>query len=237
MEDVRGSESALAAYYRLLNCGFRPGLAAGTDYPCDRDPAPLGNLLTYVRAPDGKLTYRKWIDGIAAGRTVISRNGHREFLALEVNGAAGPGDEVRLRRPGRVRVEVGWTATQPLRGPIEVIRNGVVEAARETSVEPGKATRLSVSLEFQNSGWIAARRMGESGHAVHTAAVFVTVAGQPVRASKEDAGFFVRYLDRLLEKTAENGEWSSYFSRQREQARARYRAARAVYKQIAAESR
>ncbi len=34
-EDVHGSDSALQAYYRLLNTGFRPGLAAGTDYPCN----------------------------------------------------------------------------------------------------------------------------------------------------------------------------------------------------------
>ena len=33
-EDVTGSDSAIQAYYRLLNTGFRPGLAAGTDYPC-----------------------------------------------------------------------------------------------------------------------------------------------------------------------------------------------------------
>jgi hypothetical protein len=35
MEDVWRSEAALKAYYRLLNCGFRPGLAAGTDFPCN----------------------------------------------------------------------------------------------------------------------------------------------------------------------------------------------------------
>jgi len=29
------SEPPLQAYYKLLNSGFRPGLAAGTDYPCN----------------------------------------------------------------------------------------------------------------------------------------------------------------------------------------------------------
>jgi len=29
------SESPIQAYYKLLNSGFRPGLAAGTDYPCN----------------------------------------------------------------------------------------------------------------------------------------------------------------------------------------------------------
>src|SRR5690606_31182444 len=84
-------EAFIDAYYKLLNTGFRPGIAAGTDYPCNSS-RDLGLLLTYVQVPDGQLTYRKWIDGIKAGRTVVSRNGHREFLDLKVNGNATPGD-------------------------------------------------------------------------------------------------------------------------------------------------
>ena len=237
MEDVRGSETAMKAYYRLLNCGFRPGLAAGTDYPCDSKPVPpLGNLLTYVRV-GGDLTYRKWIEGIAAGRTVISRSRHAEFLDLKVNGDAGPGDEVKLKRAGRARVEVTWTANRPLAGRVELVRDGEVAASRECKAGPRKAERMAESLEFERSGWIAARRMDEKGHAVHTAAVFVSVGGEPVRAKIEDAEFLVRYIDRLLEKTAAGGEWGGYFSKQREEARGRYRAARAVYERIAAESR
>jgi hypothetical protein len=46
MEDVHGSDSALQAYYRILNCGFRPGLVTSTDYSCNY-LEPLGTLLTY----------------------------------------------------------------------------------------------------------------------------------------------------------------------------------------------
>ena len=41
----------------------------------------IGSLLTYVQVAGGQMTYRNWIEGIAAGRTVVSRNGHDEFLA------------------------------------------------------------------------------------------------------------------------------------------------------------
>ncbi|HTF20962.1 MAG TPA: CehA/McbA family metallohydrolase, partial [Chryseolinea sp.] len=51
------SEAAIHAYYKLLNCGFRLGLAAGTDYPCNENE-PLGTLLTYVQIKDRSLTYR-----------------------------------------------------------------------------------------------------------------------------------------------------------------------------------
>ena len=36
------SEAAINAYYKLLNCGFRIGLAAGTDFPCN-DLEPWAN--------------------------------------------------------------------------------------------------------------------------------------------------------------------------------------------------
>ncbi len=232
MEDVLGSESALHHYYRLLNTGFRPGLAAGTDYPCYVEPAPLGNLLTYVRVPDGKLTYRKWIDGIAGGRTVISRAGHTEFLDLKVNGVAGPGDEVRLDRSGKIRVSVNWTTRRPGSGRVELVRNGAVIRSREAS----NGLSLAHEVEFQHSGWLSARRMNSAGHMVHTAAVFIKVGNEPVRASAEDARFYVRYLDRLLEKSAAGGEWGAYYGPQREMARSRYAAARDVFTTIAREA-
>src|SRR5258708_30822604 len=73
------SEAGMGAYYKLLNCGFRLGLAAGSDFPCNNNE-PLGTLLTYVNVKDKMLTYYKWIAGIKEGRTVVSRNGHNEFL-------------------------------------------------------------------------------------------------------------------------------------------------------------
>src|SRR5947199_5930202 len=107
MEDVHGSDSAMQAYYRILNTRFRLGLAASTDYSCNYGE-PYGTLLTYVSIPDGNLTYRKWIEGIAKGRTAVSRNAHNEFLDVRVNGAATAGDEVRLSAAGPVRVRIEW---------------------------------------------------------------------------------------------------------------------------------
>ena len=42
------------------------------------------------------MTYRNWIDGIKAGRTVISRNGNKEFLDLKVANTASPGDKLTI---------------------------------------------------------------------------------------------------------------------------------------------
>lgn len=238
MEDVRGSETAMKAYYRLLNSGFRPGLAAGTDYPCYAGSAvPLGDLLTYVQVPDAKLTYRKWIDGIVAGRTVVSRDGHNEFLDLKVNRDAGPGSEIKLKNPQKINVAVAWNSHEAASGTIEIVQNGVVVASTASSAQAGVPALFDAQIEFQRSGWICARRMGTDGHHSHTAAVFVMVGNQPIRTSAGDARFFVRFIDNLLEKTAAEGEWGKYLTSDREAAHARYKAARAIYERIADEAR
>jgi hypothetical protein len=233
-EDVAGGDSFIRAYYRLLNTGFRPGFAAGSDYPCG--VSTLGSLLTYVRTADGEMTYRNWIDGIAAGRTVVSRNGQNEFLSLTVNGTATPGDQVNLTDAGDVSVNIEWTANQPLSGTIELVQNGVVVATLDASADPDAPARLDTTVTFSKSGWLAARRMDANGHQVHTAAVFVIVNGAPIRVSATDAQFYVQWMDNLLTKTDVGGEWRTYFPTKSVDARARYQQAKELFQQIAAEA-
>jgi hypothetical protein len=236
-EDVYGGgDSAIQAYYRLLNCGFRPGLAASTDFPCNLN-VPIGAHLTYVRTADGKLSYRGWIDGIAAGRTVISRNAHREFVDLKVNGKAAPGDEISLNGKGRVQVDARWSAALPLSGRIEIVRNGVVVASRNASAAPGSSPAIHADLDFSESGWICARRVDANGHQVHTGAVYISIGGAPIRASSADADFFVQFIDNLIRHTSPGGDWNSFFVHDLDAAQTRYRQARAVYVRIAAEAR
>ncbi len=228
-------EAFIDGYYKLLNTGFRPGFAAGTDYPCNtgRD---LGSLLTYVQVAGGQLSYRNWIDGIKLGRTVVSRNGHREFLELKVNGTSTPGDEVPMAAAGSLPVSVKWTATQNFSGTIEVVSNGVVVASQQASVTSGAPVTFNTTINFPRSGWVAARRMGSDGHQVHTAAVFVIVNNAPIRASAADAQYFVQWMDNLLTKTAPGGAWNSFFPTNLTQAQARYQAAKAIFQQRAADA-
>ena len=204
-------EAFIQAYYRLLNAGFRPGFAAGTDYPCNSS-RDLGTLLTYVQVAGGQMTYRNWINGIANGRTVVSRNGHTEFLNLTVNGTSTPGDEIFLTGSGSVTVNVQWSATQNFSGTIELVQNGIVVASQPASVTSTSPATLSATINFPKSGWLVARRVATSGgdHYVHTAAVFVTVGNAPVRASAPDAQFYVDWMNNLLTNTSVGGQWSSF---------------------------
>ena len=223
------SEAVIKAYYRLLNCGFRPGLAAGTDYPCN-NYEPLGTLLTYVKVKD-KLTYRKWIEGIRNGKTVVSRNGHNEFIELRVNGYS-PGDEIKIKNKGTVSIVVKWTALKELTGRIELVSNGKVVGSQTGTAKPGRPLLFRTNKAFTKSGWICARRMDEKGHQLHTGAVFITVNNKPVRADAEDAKFFIAWIDNILKQTEPGGAWNIYFTKEVKTIKDRYIKARTVYEQI-----
>ena len=166
----------------------------------------------------------------------MSRNGNREFVNLVVGGTATPGDQVNLGSPGSVSVTAEWIAKQSYTGTIEIVKNGEVVASLATSAGPGSPATLATSVPFDASGWLAARRMGPEGHVVHTAAVFVIVAGAPIRASATDAQFYIDWMDNLLERTSPGGSWASFFPTKRVQAQARYQAAKTLFQQILAES-
>jgi hypothetical protein len=228
------SEGVVNAYYKLLNCGFRLGLAAGTDYPCNANE-PLGTLLTYVNVKN-RLTYQKWIDGIKAGRTVVSRNGHNEFLSLKVNEKYEPGDEIQLKGKGNISIEATWTSAKDLAGKIELVSNGKIIASMPGNAKPGEPLVLNTTADFTQSSWLCARRMDEHGHETHTAPVYITVDKKPVRASAEDAKFYISWIDNILENIKPGGKWNKYFPNDLATVTERYTKAKNVYQQILEES-
>ncbi|MBL7697306.1 MAG: CehA/McbA family metallohydrolase [Chitinophagaceae bacterium] len=231
---VFSSEAAMNAYYKLLNCGFKIGLAAGTDYPCNNNEPP-GTMLTYAKV-DGKLTYRKWIDAIKKGQTVVSRNGHREFIDLKVNNNFSPGDEIKSGSPVDATIEVKWSCSAPYDGWIELVHNGDVISSQPATAEPGTPFTFKTKVRISESGWICARRMARNGHQVHTAPVYFSIDNKPVRANSKDAQFFVSWIDNILEKITPGGDWNRYFTKDRDEVIERYKKARAIYLKIAEES-
>jgi O-glycosyl hydrolase len=234
-EDVWLNDAAVNAYYKLLNCGFRLGWAAGTDFPCNNSQ-PFGSLLTYVQVKDQPMSYRKWVEGIKNGRTVVTTNGHVEFLDFKVNGAASPGDEIKLKKYGTINLEVIWTSAKELTGRIEFVCNGKVVATQEGTSRPGEPVNLKAAIKISESSWICARRMDKTGHQSHTAPVYVNVKDKPVRASVEDAQYFLKWIDNILANIKQEGPWNQYFTHDLDFVQKRYEKARDVYKTIALEA-
>ena len=228
-----GSEAAVAAYYRLLNCGFKLSLAAGTDFPCN-DNEPLGKLLTYVKVP-GELTYEKWIEGIRKGNTVVSRDGHKEFLDFKID-KNGPGDELRLSSSGTVPIEIKWSSVQNMEGRIELVCNGKVVATQEGISKAGIPLILKTSISVSQSSWFCARRMVNNEHITHSAASYVIVGDKPIRASREDAEFYVAWIDNILKNISPGGKWNKFFPKNLVLVNQRYTKAREIYVRIAKET-
>jgi hypothetical protein len=235
-EDVWLNDASVNAYYRLLNCGFRLGWAAGTDFPCNNSQ-PFGSLLTYVQAKNKPLTYSQWVEGIKFGRTVVTTNGHIEFLDLKVNGTATPGDDIKLKNIESLGVEVKWTSVTEQTGRIELVLNGKVIAAQKGTAKPGGIVILKTSVPIKESSWICARRMDDKGHRSHTAPVYISVKDDPVRASADDAMYFIHWIDKTITNTSPGGEWNKYFTHDLDVVQNRYLRARAVYQEIAMEAR
>jgi hypothetical protein len=234
-EDVWVNDAALNAYYKLLNCGFRLGWTAGTDYPCNGGQ-PFGTLLTWVNLKDQPLTYLHWIEGIKNGRTVVSTNGNIEFLDLKVNKTFAPGDEINLIKPDSLDVEVIWTTTKELTGWIELVLNGKVASRLEGTSIPAKPVKFKTRMSISRSSWICARRMNEKGHQSHTAPVYISVHNKPVRVSMKDPQFFIGWIDNLLANIKPGAKWYTYITDSQESIKNRYLKAKKVYSRIAREA-
>ena len=243
-EDVYGSisknsgnynaDATINAYYKLLNCGIRLGLCAGTDYPCNAGE-PLGTLLTYVNV-EGPFSYRKWVEGIRDGKTVVSRIGHQEFIELKADDHYIPGDDIHIKQKKTVSIEAKWTAIKPLTGSFELIYNGKKVASLTETASPEHPVVLKAKLEISTSGWLCARRMSDNGHQTHTAPIYIILDNEPVRASVQDAEYFVAWIDNLLEKTSPGHEWNHYFTHDLDIVQNRYKKAKAFYQKIAKEA-
>ena len=90
----------------------------------------------------------------------------------------------------------------------------VVHTQPVKNAEKGAVTKVSFEkeLRLEKSGWIALRVQGPDSNELfdgpafaHTSPVYVQVADQPIR-SKEDAAYFVEWIDQLIRVvTVRNG--------------------------------
>jgi hypothetical protein len=78
--------------------------------------------------------------------------------------------------------------------------------------------------------------MDDKGHRSHTAPVYVSLKNAPVRASADDARYFITWIDKTIANTSPGGPWNKYFTHDLDVVQNRYLQARAIYEQIAMEA-
>src|SRR5207253_5394677 len=172
----------------------------------------------YTRV-EGPLTYAAWLEGVRRRRTFVT-NG--PLLEFSINGA-DIGDEIRLERPGKVRVSanVSFDPAADDVTHVELIENGVVVHSiprRLTSTE----IAVDLECEITESAWLAlrvtgaevsepialaARRSHQPNCAAHSGPIYVTVAAaEPLWAHPRSRDVAPTWLARLADLVARSSD-------------------------------
>jgi hypothetical protein len=238
----------LNIWYHALNAGFRTRISGETDWPCITDDR-VGLARSYAKV-EGALTYRKWIDAVAAGRNYVS-DGRSHLMDFTVNGveAGQATSEISLARAATAKVKLRaaalldptpndlirnsrydaspyWDVERARVGhgrsvSVEVIVNGIV-AARQPLDADGGIHELSFDVPIERSSWIAARILPSS----HTNPVFAIVDGKPIRASRASVLWCLNAVNQCWTQKAPQIRASEL-----DEARKAYDHAREIYKQ------
>jgi hypothetical protein len=185
---------SMEVYYRFLNCGFRLPVSAGS--ASGVKAAPLGYNRVYVKLTDS-FSYAHWFQSLKAGHN-FATNG--PMLFLEVNGQE-PGAELHLpsRQPARIRLRAEALSSGSLQR-LEILFKGRIIM---TVPNPDGSGRLAADFEsnVSETGWIVARCFEQPGKTIrfaHTSPVYIQF-GQQSAIVREDAQFFIDWIDREIE--------------------------------------
>src|SRR5213593_976 len=139
-------------YYQILNAGLRLPPSAGSASGVLQNPVGYNRVYVQVSGP---LTWKKWWEGLRAGRCFVS-NG--PLLRCRANGE-WPGKVFSARKEIEVELTARLTVREPV-SAIEVIMNGRVE--RTVPFADWERTGSLGKLKFTESGWFLVRAIADN---------------------------------------------------------------------------
>jgi hypothetical protein len=198
--------AAMELWYRLLNCGFRLAISAGTDsFTNIADHYTPGGGRVYVHAGK-RLDYAEWIRNYKRGRSFAS-NGPVIFFTVD---GKEPGDEIKFpdQAPRKVRVKATVRSLVPV-DKVEVVVNGRPVVSQKDLV-------VDREIPIERSSWIAVRAIGpwhrlilnDAQTFAHTGPVYVSLGAQKI-ASREDSQFYIDWIDKLIAQVNQRGRFST----------------------------
>jgi len=221
-------------WYRLLDCGLRLPLVGGTD-KVGNAMVIGGSARTYVHVP--RWSHSGFLDGIRVGATFVT-NGPLLFLEIAEQ---PPGSEIVLAgdEPYEVEIDIECRSWSPI-DVVEILVDGRV-ASRvqvEGDEQHGWVVDERRTVEFQHSGWVAARARAVKADpetwqsripAAHTSPIWIRIDGRPSRPAKS-ALYLAGRLEQSLKWAETEGEWSD--DENEERALDGFRRARAFYERL-----
>lgn len=203
-------KATAAVWYKLLNLGFRIPTGSGTDamanYASLRGPVGMNRAYLHAQSPDSTAL----IDAVKKGRTVAS-NGPQ--LALQIDGK-DIGDTITVPNgKQRLRFRAALRSPVPI-DHLELIYNGRVVATHRMTKQRTHADFVG-TVTMDRSGWFVLRAWNDEAHPLifdlypyaTTSPIYLDVGGEPAR-SPEDAAYFVRWVERVIESAAARDDYN-----------------------------
>jgi peptidoglycan/xylan/chitin deacetylase (PgdA/CDA1 family) len=217
-------------WYALLNCGFRMRPTAGT--ASGVHPVPLGFGRVYVHLTE-PFSLEAWMRGLDAGRSFVTTG---PMMFAKADGRL-PGATIQVTNPAiPCEVECHVRSEQPLES-VELIENGSVvqswarDTIQNTRMDSGSfENRVSTHYRPQTTSWLAWRCFEKRSRVrfAHTAPWYFEVAGKPLRPRRIETDWLVTRVKEEIARSEKIAPASLIEE---------YRAALAVYEQLASTAR
>jgi TolB protein len=212
-------KSTANVWYRLLNLGFHLPTAAGTDAMANFSSlrGPVGMNRVYAQVPAGPLAIKPWLASLKSGRT-FATNG--PMIGFTLDGHV-LGDGIKLPAGGGTVKFIAWLRSIVPVDHLEIVCNGQV--ARDLKLKGTQdTTDVSGTLAIKQSGWCLLRAYADKDeHPIldaypyaTTSPIYITVEGSKPNA-KDDAQYFVAWIDRLIRSVDANKDWNTAQEKER----------------------
>jgi TolB protein len=202
-----------AVWYRLLNCGFHLPAAAGSDTMANYASlrGPVGLTRVYASIPKNASSPQPLLDAVKHGRT-FATNG--PLLGFTLGGKT-LGDEFTLPAGPHNITFSAWLRSFVPVDHLELICNGKV--LRNLKLNPDRQSAdIRETLPISETGWCLLRASSDKPeHPVlddyvyaTTSPIYIKVAGSTPHP-KEDATFFLTWIDRLNAALNASTDWNT----------------------------
>jgi TolB protein len=200
-------------WYRLLNCGFRLPAGAGSDTMANYASlrGPVGLTRVYAQIPKHPVGIQPWLNALRRGHT-FATNG--PLLGFTLGGMEA-GDELKLASgENRVRFSAWLRSFVPV-DHLEIVCTGRAVQALTLSGDRQSANARG-TIPISQTGWCLLRAFSDKPeHPVlddyvyaTTSPIYVNVVGSSL-SPRDDAAFFVSWIDRLEQRAHGNGDWNT----------------------------
>ena len=220
-------KASASVWHRLLNCGFRPTAAAGTDamanYASMRGPVGLARVFVEdgagprgITSPDRHARLNRWLHALKAGQSLATNSA---LLGLEVDGKP-PGSELTIPASGATVHLKGFMRSIVSMDHLQLMSQGKVLLEIPLHGDRRSAD-IDEQVKIAAPGWVLLRAWNEQASPdvfdiypyATTNPVFFSSPGLSLHCGA-DADYFMAWIDRLAEDARTHPDFNTALERQ-----------------------